>query len=96
MIQMEKLRKILIQELWNLKIEGMTDCGVCAMDSSPAYYCIKKGDKETYVAKSTDVSCWRHVDGKENPADLLTRGVLPKDLVDSKLWLHGLSWITME
>ncbi|XP_055839551.1 uncharacterized protein LOC129907395 isoform X1 [Episyrphus balteatus] len=75
------------------------------LDSSPAYYWIRKETRNlrTYVANrvssiqtNTDLRCWRHIDGKENPADLLSRGVLPKDLVNSNLWLHGPSWITRE
>ncbi|XP_055918311.1 uncharacterized protein LOC129950394 [Eupeodes corollae] len=75
------------------------------IDSSPAFYWIRKEtrDLRTYVANrvasiqaNTEIRNWRHIDGKENPADLLTRGMLPKELVGNNLWLHGPSWIIKE
>ncbi|XP_072395161.1 uncharacterized protein [Diabrotica undecimpunctata] len=32
---------------------------------------------------------WRHVRSKENPADILSRGMLPSELINSSLWFHG-------
>lgn len=53
-----------------------------------------------YVAKRVkeinDVSeqeCWNHVTTEENPADLISRGIEPKLLVDNKLWFSGPSWL---
>ncbi|XP_037813774.1 uncharacterized protein LOC119604939 [Lucilia sericata] len=34
-----------------------------------------------------------HVDSKDNPADLASRGSLARDLVDNPLWWHGPSWL---
>lgn len=36
---------------------------------------------------------WRHVRTHENPADLVSRGVTPKDLIDNSLWWHGPAWL---
>ncbi|XP_011261040.2 uncharacterized protein LOC105254185 [Camponotus floridanus] len=36
---------------------------------------------------------WRHVPGKDNPADCASRGVLPSDLVGHLLWWTGPSWL---
>lgn len=38
-------------------------------------------------------SNWHHVDGKHNPADLLTRGLDPVDLQNSSLWWNGPPWL---
>lgn len=32
---------------------------------------------------------YRYVKSKDNPADILSRGMLPNDLIDSQLWWHG-------
>ena len=37
-----------------------------------------------------------HVNTKSNPADLLTRGIMPKELQSSPLWFSGPSWLTNE
>ena len=39
---------------------------------------------------------WHHVSTHNNPADLLSRGVLPDTLINSKLWWHGPDWTPLE
>lgn len=36
---------------------------------------------------------WNHVPGRDNPADCLSRGLKPEDLVNYKLWWDGPSWL---
>ncbi|XP_037045848.1 uncharacterized protein LOC119081228 [Bradysia coprophila] len=57
-----------------------------------------KGDKnyKTFVAnrvatikRKTNIDEWNYIYTKENPADLISRGLLPEDLKKSKLWWHG-------
>ncbi|XP_049301282.1 uncharacterized protein LOC125774951 [Anopheles funestus] len=36
---------------------------------------------------------WMHVKGIDNPADIVSRGALPKELLSSTLWFHGPSWL---
>lgn len=38
-------------------------------------------------------STWLHVRSKSNPADLISRGVLPEQLVNNDLWWSGPEWI---
>jgi hypothetical protein len=37
----------------------------------------------------SDPHLWRHCSGKDNPADLVTRGILAEKLVTSEVWLKG-------
>lgn len=37
---------------------------------------------------------WMHVKGTQNPADILSRGALPEQLMASELWFNGPSWLT--
>lgn len=49
------------------------------------------------VIQSTwDPHTWKHCSGEDNPADLLTRGVLVKVLADSKLWQSGPCWLSSQ
>lgn len=71
-------------------------------DSMVTLHWIRKTprDLKTFVANrvasiqaSTDIGMWRHVGTRDNPADLLSHGVLPAGLVNNKLWLHEPSWL---
>ncbi|XP_037778187.1 uncharacterized protein LOC119574962 [Penaeus monodon] len=37
---------------------------------------------------------WYHCSGKENPADLISRGELAEPLVNSTLWINGPTWLS--
>lgn len=37
---------------------------------------------------------WRHVRGIENPADCISRGLKPSDLLNYQLWWQGPKWLT--
>ena len=37
---------------------------------------------------------WRHINGADNPADLITRGLFPKQLINCKLWWFGPEWLS--
>ena len=41
------------------------------------------------IQELTNPACWRHCPGRQNPADLLTRGLYAEELVASSLWLAG-------
>ena len=36
---------------------------------------------------------WMHCSGRDNPADIPSRGHTPKQLVDSQLWMNGPDWL---
>ena len=42
-----------------------------------------------HIQEITDPQKWSHVPGKENPADLLTRGLEASKLIDNDLWFLG-------
>ena len=46
-------------------------------------------NRVTTIQSLTYANRWRHVAGKENPADLLTRGISAKELVKSSFWWKG-------
>ena len=39
--------------------------------------------------------CWKYCPSKENPADLLTRGMTCQDLSTCELWWNGPSWLSL-
>ncbi|GFS47235.1 integrase catalytic domain-containing protein [Nephila pilipes] len=45
------------------------------------------------IQKLTESSKWHYCPGKENPADILSRGISVKELKDSELWWHESPWL---
>ena len=45
------------------------------------------------VRKLLPSLCWEHCPGKDNPADLPSRGLTPTELAGSKLWRYGPNWL---
>lgn len=71
-------------------------------DSAIVYYWLHKQSHElkryvafrvSHIHSQTKQHAWRHVSSKDNPADLISRGAMPKDLMDKPLWLHGPEWL---
>lgn len=47
------------------------------------------------IVRLTKDCNWHHVNTKDNPADLVSRGLTPKQIKDSHLWWNGPSWLTL-
>ncbi|GBN44588.1 hypothetical protein AVEN_137744-1 [Araneus ventricosus] len=45
------------------------------------------------VQQNSDPKSWFYCPTGENPADVLTRGVLVESLIDEELWWYGPSWL---
>ncbi|GFT05461.1 integrase catalytic domain-containing protein [Trichonephila clavipes] len=45
------------------------------------------------IQENTDPVSWRHCSGKQNQADLLTRGLTNKEHINSEKWWHGPEWL---
>ena len=56
----------------------------------PAYkWEIFVSNRVAEIQKLTNVNWWRHVESKENPSDLCSRGISAEDLANSSIWWHG-------
>lgn len=45
------------------------------------------------IQSLTKAMHWRHVPTKSNPADLISRGILPKEFIENRLWINGPEWL---
>nr|CAI5857725.1 unnamed protein product [Callosobruchus analis] len=60
--------------------------------ASPNQFQIFIANRITQIQNATSMDYWHYISTKENPADLVSRGVLPSKLIANKLWLHGPLW----
>ncbi|XP_022902989.2 uncharacterized protein [Onthophagus taurus] len=96
---------LILAQLMNKIISSLRiDIETCYLwsDSSVALHWIKTpanllqtfvGNRVLQIQELTQPNDWYHVNTKENPADLLSRGVNPKDLINNSLWWHGPDWL---
>ncbi|XP_055633284.1 uncharacterized protein LOC129773664 [Toxorhynchites rutilus septentrionalis] len=50
-------------------------------------------NRVSHIQELTKGHRWNHVKGTGNPADLVSRGVMPKDLADLSHWFHAIGGI---
>ena len=50
-------------------------------------------NRVTSIRASVPPQCWIHCPGKENPADIPSRGMTSSELVRNHLWLEGPDWL---
>nr|CAH7750739.1 unnamed protein product [Callosobruchus chinensis] len=50
-------------------------------------------NRVTEIQNLTKGCTWRHVSSSENPADLLSRGLRPKEIVNRSPWWEGPKWL---
>ncbi|XP_011858414.1 PREDICTED: uncharacterized protein LOC105555970, partial [Vollenhovia emeryi] len=47
------------------------------------------------IQRLTERDHWRHVRSSENPADIISRGLLPDELICSEIWWHGPAFLQL-
>ena len=45
------------------------------------------------IQSLTNPDSWKHISSEDNPADLISRGVPPKGLINTSLWWSGPAWL---
>lgn len=90
----KQILEVLAERILVSKLIGFSD------SSTVIQWLLATELKEVFVANriaqikgNTPEMSWRHVDGKENPADCLSRGLTPSLLLNNSLWFHGPQWL---
>ncbi|XP_026467582.1 uncharacterized protein LOC113371152 [Ctenocephalides felis] len=63
------------------------------LNSEPCTWQIFVANRVSEIQKLTSHATWKHVPSKENPADLISRGITPLELQNSALWWNGPDWL---
>ena len=93
----------LVKSITNsLETELVLEAPLCYTDSEVAFYWVTGTTKVwkqfvqrrvSEIRRLIHPTLWRHCSGKDNPADLPSRGVTPTELAHSQLWIKGPSWL---
>lgn len=64
--------------------------------SSPHRWKTFVANRVTKIQKNLDANIFFHIAGKDNPADCISRGLTPSQLVAHPLWLKGPPWASRD
>lgn len=83
----------------DIKFESVTywsDSMICTswINSSPHILKTFVANRVSQIQNLSNPKSWKHVSTYDNPADLLSRGISPSDLITSEFWFHGPSWLS--
>ncbi|XP_058449095.1 uncharacterized protein LOC131429062 [Malaya genurostris] len=66
------------------------------LKASPSRWHIFVANRVSEIQHLTKDGTWGHVEGTENPADLISRGMLPALLHYQTLWFEGPPWLSQD
>ncbi|KRX86446.1 hypothetical protein T4E_10538 [Trichinella pseudospiralis] len=87
-----------VQKMLGLQVHGIT----CWCDSAVTLAWIQSSadrwkpfvrNRVAEIQQLVEPAAWRHCPGRQNPADLLSRGTTLPKLLESPLWWHGPKWL---
>lgn len=96
------LSKLISSILTALEHEVLLNDPLCFTDSKATLYWIQGTNHEwkqfvenrvTTLRGLVRPECWRHCPGRENPADIPSRGMAAAALARNPLWLEGPTWL---
>ncbi|XP_053686921.1 uncharacterized protein LOC128736463 [Sabethes cyaneus] len=62
---------------------------------SPSRWKTFVANRVSSIQATTEAYTWNHVAGMCNPADAISRGVNPSEILDHPLWWHGPQWLSL-
>ena len=63
------------------------------INTSPNLLKVFVGNRVSEIQTKTNISYWHHIRSEDNPADALSRGQLPHELLENYLWKNGPKWL---
>ncbi|XP_031333913.1 uncharacterized protein LOC116163925 [Photinus pyralis] len=73
------------------KIFYYTDSSIVLgwLNGSPSRWKTFVGNRVSEIQNNSNAGDWYHVRSADNPADLLSRGIFPNNLMNASIWWHG-------
>lgn len=87
--------KISLQINWDIHLWSDSQIVLHWLHTSPTRLNIFVANRVGEIQQLTDITCWKYINTTDNPADLATRGVLPRAIISSNLWWSGPSWLKL-
>ncbi|XP_055633327.1 uncharacterized protein LOC129773709 [Toxorhynchites rutilus septentrionalis] len=68
----------------------------CWLSSLPSRWQIFVANRVSEIQHITKDGCWNHVAGENNPADIISRGMIPAQLQYQSVWFEGPLWLRFD
>ncbi|XP_055634052.1 uncharacterized protein LOC129774355 [Toxorhynchites rutilus septentrionalis] len=65
------------------------------LHASPSRWKTFVSNRVSQIQLNTNVDCWKHVAGIDNPADDISRGLQPADIITRTRWWRGPPWLAL-
>ncbi|GBM30704.1 hypothetical protein AVEN_259570-1 [Araneus ventricosus] len=85
----QKIRSSLRLKIGNIVLHTDTTIALAWLKTPANHLKTFMANRVSKVQRLTDNCCWIHVPSPLNPADLVSRGLGPRDLPELKLWWSG-------
>ncbi|GJQ68817.1 hypothetical protein Trydic_g19805 [Trypoxylus dichotomus] len=107
LLRLELCASLLISQLYSTvkqSLRGMISKSVLWTDSTIVINCISSdpnrwksfiGNRVPEIQSLTEVEQWHHVRSEDNPADILSRGLLPEQIFYNEQWFNGPNWLRL-
>ncbi|XP_055591276.1 uncharacterized protein LOC129743315 [Uranotaenia lowii] len=69
-------------------------CVLRWLASTPSTWTTFVANRVSKIQSLTEGCQWNHVAGKQNPADLISRGILPEEILGNEFWWNGPCWLS--
>lgn len=63
------------------------------LNTPPCQLKVFASNRVANIQETSDVKNWHHVSSKDNPADLISRGMSADDFLSSSLWKFSPAWL---
>lgn len=89
-----------VKNALDLKMKADTACWTDStrtlgwIKSNPSIKDVYVNNRVSEIQKLTPSSHWHHCSGKQNPADVMTRGSLAENLIGNDFWFEGPEYLS--
>lgn len=89
-----------VRQATNLQVKTTfwvdSTCALRWIEAAPSTWSVFVANRVAKIQALTEGCEWRHVPGTDNPADLISRGVGPKEIINNNFWWNGPCWLATD
>ncbi|XP_072377793.1 uncharacterized protein [Diabrotica undecimpunctata] len=89
----DKVKKSMQMEFESSTLWSDSTIALAWIRTSPNLQKTFTSNRVSEIQSLTENLKWRYISTHDNPADIVSRGLYPRDILDSEVWWHRPSWL---